>query len=942
MCRRRVWTRGGTLVLMAFSVTLTTGWAASGTLNFSAGGYTTHGSWSGDVTVSPAYWKPGDTISVDATLKHAGKHAKALTAAGILVDNFVLLVTAERTFDPGGHLRLPYDQYMSTLITPTGLPIEGGSQGAITTRFGGPFKGPVDQFVKVPVAAAGLRPDSGTVLLHASAQLPSDLPPGLYRLRIDYGVSQGNSNYSLNGDGFASQPFFRGTQPQSFIYSPLIPADGMNVKGVAVQGSSIQPRVPWVLLNNYNSNGYRGVVADEDQPYFAIAARNIIQDDVVLARFDSAGKPLSYNLEPQFIANSNDACIDIPWDYASGEMSVEVTAPDGTTVSLGKYPFLRQSGAGPTTGKAALTAWVPPAYGQYALTATGWINDIYGRRYEGGGTFHFWIANRLTLATATFQGMPYPIGSVYGRDVAFSPPVPADVTVTAMLYPNSDPAKVQTMTWGGKASMAGVFGALQGNKSFALSVPGEYCAKVLATYTDKGGHLWVSTMRHAGVVYDPNGPIVARGKKLAVNNSYLDRGDTRDEGYIDATTDSQHLIHLNFPYNQGDVLLIASDGQGANKIIPTLTYENKINPQRDDSALNGIGTTNLQLKTSNGYSPHMFPEYITDWAYYYGAAARPGFVSRFIVGETAVRGPYWSVSPNSFGGQINASSNGDMPGDIYRLMGGVVLRKSDAAPAYAGYISSAFILPHGANNNRVIAPGSEDLVGSTGQHSKVFLVGPRPGMTYPAGTTFGAALQIDPILPVNITFKLTYPDGHTAQTSGVSDAYGSFSGKDRFLLDTPGLYRFTLDANWNGNPAIMPGLPPQGGEIYVVESQLPAGAAGIQITTPDGTTFDPVTGIHLLGKSTADKIHFAVVMPGAVLDGGDLTVTNGQFDYYFSPTAMHGKASTYDTTNRVTGKPELGDVIHLTLFSEEKTSDGQTYHSFARIVLRGNQVRVAR
>jgi hypothetical protein len=894
------------------------------------------------VVVSPAYWKPGVTITVDATLRQAGQHARALSAAGIQADSFVLLVTAERTFDYGGHIRLPYDQYMSTLITPTGLPIEGGVQGAITTRFGGQFKTPVDQFVKTPVAASGLRPDSGTILMHATAKLPDDLPPGIYRLRLDYGVSQGNSNYSLNGDGFASQPFFRGTEPQSFVYSPPIPADGVTVKGDAVQAGSIQPRIPWVLLNNYNSNGYHGVVADEDKLFFAIAARNIIQDDIVLPRFDGSGKALSYSLEPQFLANSNDSCLDIPWDYASGEMSVQVNGPDGSTVSLGKYPFLRQSGAGPTTGKAAVTAWVPPSYGQFTVTATGWIQDIWGNQYQGGGTYHFWIANRLTLATATFQGMPYPVGSTYGRDVAFAPPVPADVTVTATLFPNSDPAKAQTMTWGGRASVAGVFGALQGNKSMALSAPGEYQAKVVATYTDPGGNLWVATMRHAGVVYDPNGPIVARGKKLAVNGSYVDRGNSNDEGYIDAATDGEHLIHLNFPYNPGDVLLIASDGQGANKIIPTLTYETKVDPKRDDAALNGIGASNLQLKTSNGYSPHMFPEYITDWAYYYGAAARPGFVSRFLVGETAVRGPYWSVSPNSFGGQINASSNGDMPGDIYRLMGGVVVRQAGAAPAYAGYISSAFLLPRGSNNNRVIAPGSEDLVGSTGQRSKVFLVGPRPGMTYPVGTTFAAAFQIDPIVPVNITFKITYPDGHTAKTSGVSDAYGSFAGPDRFVLDTPGIYRYTVDANWNGNPAIMPGLPSEGGELYVLEALRPANVTGIQIATADGTTFDPVTGIHITGKSTADKVHFTAVMPGAVLDQGDLTVSNGQFDYYFSPTAMHSRAETYDIANRVTGKPELGDVVHVTLFSAETTAEGQVYHSFARVVFRGNQVRIAR
>ena len=942
MCKQRAATRGGTLVLIAMSVLWSASWAGSGTLSFSAGGYTTHGNWSGNVVVSPASWKPGDTVTIDATLQQAASHSQALAAAGINADSFILLVTAERTFDYGGHLRLPYDQYLSTLITPTGMPIEGGYQGAITTRFGQLFKTPFDQFVKTPIAAIGLRPAEGTVLLHASGQLPNDLPPGVYRLRLDYGVAVGNSNYSLNGDAFAYQTSFRGTAPVSYAFSPLIPADGVTVSGAAVQAGTIQPRVPWVLLNSYNSNGYHGVIADEDKPYFAIAARNMIQDDVILPRLDGNNKPLSYNLEPQLIANSNDPTIDIPWDYASGEISVAVTGPDGAATSLGRYPFVRQSGSGPTTGKPALTAWIPPAYGQYAVTATGYIQDIYGNKYQGGGTFRFWIANRLTLATATFQGMPYPIGSTYGKDIAFAPPVPANVTVTATLFPNSDPTKAQTIACGGIASAGGVFGALQGNKSLTLSAPGEYSAHIVASYTDRGGNLWVASMRHAGVVYDPNGPIVARGKKLAINGTYVARGETNDEGYIDAATDNEHLIHLNFPYNPADVLLIASDGQGANKVIPTMTYETTANFQRDDAALNGIGTSNIQLNTSNGYSPHMFPEYINDWEYYYGSAARPGFVSRFVVGETAVRGPYWSVSPNSFGGQINASSNGDSPGDIYRLMGAVVVRKPGAQPAYAGYISSGFMLPRGTNNNRVIAPGSEDLTASTGQKGKVFLVGPRPGMTYPVGTSFAAALQVDPIVPVNITLKMTYPDGRTAQTSGVSTTLGSFSGPNTWVLDIPGIYIYTIDANWNGNPAVMPGLPAGGGEIYVVEAQPPANATGIQITTADGTTFDPVAGVHITGTSTAATVHFTAVMPGAVLDHGDLPVTNGKFDYYFNPIDLHSKAETYDIADRTTGKPALGDVVHLSLFAAEKTPDGQTYHSFVRVVVRANQVRVAR
>jgi hypothetical protein len=149
-----------------------------------------------------------------------------------------------------------------------------------------------------------------------------------------------------------------------------------------------------------------------------------------------------------------------------------------------------------------------------------------------------------------------------------------------------------------------------------------------------------------------------------------------------------------------------------------------------------------------------------------------------------------------------------------------------------------------------------------------------------------------------------------------------------------------VDANWNGYPAVMPGLPPGGGEVYVLEAQPPAGAQGIRIVTADGVTFDPVAGIHIVGKSSADKVHFTVVMPGAVLDQGDLPVVNGQFDYYFSPDNLHSRAQTYDVVNRVTGKPELGDVVHLSLFSEEKTADGQVYHSFQRVIVRGNQVRV--
>jgi len=76
-------------------------------------------------------------------------------------------------------------------------------------------------------------------------------------------------------------------------------------------------------------------------------------------------------------------------------------------------------------------------------------------------------------------------------------------------------------------------------------------------------------------------------------------------------------------------------------------------------------------------------------------------------------------------------------------------------------------------------------------------------------------VQIDPILPVNVTFTLDYPDGRAVTTSGTGDSTGSFSGA-KWALDIPGIYRFFLTGDWQGNKALMPGLPPDGGVLYVI------------------------------------------------------------------------------------------------------------------------------
>jgi len=919
------------------------------------------GEWNAFVDYQPTSWNPGARVRVSINLSFQKKIVNALKKKYPVIDKACILITAERDFDPEGYQHVPWDCGVSTLLATTGLPIEGGGMTTLSRFTGSTQRTPVDIMLEVPISAFDTEDRASgwyKEIISCSFDLPKDLPSGLYRLRLDFGLKLERNLYTyfgfeseqywynFNGDGIGYRSW---DQNISCLYSPPIAASGLDVAGKMINGSQIKRKCYFALLWDYDSNGYKGVVAQEDQDKVAISPRNIIHDEVVLPRFAPEGWAYDYSLEPHILLDDIDPQRNIPWRYDKGEWSVNVTLPNGSSINLwsqkvtvpipngtrlnlGTSKFVTKNWIGPSTNNSILTSWVPPAYGKYTVEAKGWIEDIWGNRYYGGGNYSFWIANRLTIATATFQGQPYNVGNRYGRDIAFSPPVPADVTVKANLYVNSDPENVRTVISTGKATPGGVFGAAQGMKYLPLDSAGEYQGEITATYWDHEGNLWAGVMRHAGVVYPENSSIIAHGKKLDIQGGLVDRGEQHFEGYYYGNG-SIKLDHMNYPYNSGDALLIASEEQSANKIVPVLTYEEKDSNATYDQSLQDIGRSNIQIKTSNDLSPDMFPEYITDMAYYYASAPRPGFMSRFIVGQGNVFAPYWSISPNNFGGQYGASNNGDMPGDIYRLLGCVVLKPRNSTPEYAGYQASAFILPNGSNNNRIIAPGDEDLPSPDGKPARFFLVPTRPGMVYQVGTNFTAVLQIDPVVSCTVRYILTAPDGSKRIAEGIGDKFGYFTSKDKWTLDQPGVWNYTINATWNGYKGRVPGLPDEGGYIFVLENGDPGGP-GMTLNLSGEQTFSPTSGLEIHGNSSASQVYFAAITPGAVLDQGIIPVSEGKFIYKFDPNKMADKIKTYDIINLENGKPEIGRIVHLTFFSEEKGTNGP-YHSFVRVIFRG-------
>ncbi len=901
-----------------------------------------NGPWGGELRLPKGQWSPGQLIEGEAVLSLPAATLSAMTEDGLVGEKWLCMVSAERLFDSAGNLRLVQGIGCSTFLTPTGLAIEGGPQGVLGPRGGSPYRSYADVLVEVP-AKSLVRAGDGSIDVRFPFRfvIPADAPSGVIRLRCDFGLAENraghvNHRHSLNGESFARKQ----RDGWSEMFSAPLPLGKGEMKN--------RLRVPWVAMSRYSSNGQRGIVAAEDAGYFALSPRHIAPADPIFPLDDVRGRRQEYDVIPDVLAWKSDKQRQLDWAADAGKMDAELHFPSGKVTRFDNIRLAPGRDGGLAAADAKAGRWRAEEYGAHTLVLRGALLDRWGNRYEGGGTYRFHIAERLTIATATFLGQAFQTGQRYGAPIAINPGLAGEVAVELTVIPQSDPARRKTVTYAGKTTESGVFGPANGLKPFLLEEPGEYLAVIRARATDKDGRLWMAALIHAGVIFPPDSPVEARGKKVRVGKEYLARGETQFEGYVEGGLPSpgtdgrytkadlqkfRHLDHINYPWFSGDALLIAAEGQGANKIEPVLTYVRKGQPEEPKRGTLGIGLSELQAPACpGGWDPFTHQELAKDrGGYWYAGAPRPGFPSRFMVATHGVFAPYWPTSNTNFGGQIGASANGDMPGDIYRLLGGVVVPEGGSAVSYAGYLASAFILPAGTKNNRVVAAGAEDVLGADGKPGRFFLVAVRPGMVYGLGAGFSPFLQIDPVLPATVRYELVAPSGKSFRTEGTGGATGHFIGKETWQLDEPGVWAYRFKAHWNGQPGRMPGLPASGGWLFVTEARELAQAAKLDLGLPAKNPFDPATGFRVQGATTASRVYLSAITPGCVIGQWELPVKNGRFEWGFDPAAIHATVPIYDIQHRGTGRPMLGRVVHLTFFARQDSGKW----AWGRIVVRG-------
>jgi DNA-binding beta-propeller fold protein YncE len=879
------------------------------------------------------------------------------------------------------------------VLTPTGLPIEtqtdlvgwSDHQGRIHVE-------PGPQGVETHIREVGF----------GTWRVQGRVAKTLLRLEFEIPHRTPKGTYSLNGHIYP-----RGTGEFFGLEHP-----GEVFWGRVTVGNPVQPRLACVLLGSAGSGGSRGAIAREDLTAYNFAPRSVLRPEKLIIPRDDArtNKPIRYPLDPYLpLVSLTDRPHEcrlwpprISFDCESSSLTVRVKAPDGTTDRIGPAPLVAAQNdltcvcpdrlirdriiapVGTSYGNPSLAdiyhliGWGAfdytfTQYGHYVISLNGRINDLSGAPHTLSGTHDVFDARPIDIDIFLEPGPPLWPGVRIYPQTRVLPPVPADVRMSFLHMPDSNPANASTLRFTGEANRWGVFLPDPQQSPVLFENPGEYRCDVTVKYVDQEGVWWMASRRGASVVVTPNSDVVIHGERGNRTPSMKWRARwfiARNSHFITGTpVDAFDMGHTCYPYENGDVAWLGD--RDPDSLFPNLTFEDRegtiasLVAERWPAVRSGAGRAGLYpdalrpedrlaigempfvSSSSKGFSPSMKPEAVDQWAYFYSTSWRPGVSVRSHVAEDMVPASYWFFD-DVYGYQFGVGPNGDLPGDVKMNYGGTVFRDLKAGICHYGAYASMLVLIDPETDpigRRVMPPFDGLLPGSPpcgplleigGKRYDMFLTygAVAPGAVLEVGDRFCISGVVWPPISGIVRGSVTSPSGKRTPFETPSDVVGLFNTPGP-VASEPGEWIVTAEGRCNGKTStgvIADLVPedkwPRGGGIGLEDTSfvvpvVPSNAESIAFDLTQERCLSPPRPFVIRGyfpkDRNAERVQVLVSLSGQVIDCRELSAEKGRFTYTYDPQSLSKQFPNIDVTlpspDPIQRQPAWYDTVTFTFWA---------------------------
>jgi len=933
---------------------------------------------------SRTFWA-GDLLNIRGELRlYSPAISPAVNPADMLVSGSVSL---RMLFNAAGRSVPAQNYFTSSLLTPTGLPIQ--------------HAGNADHWLEVGFEVSNWRRTgdhsfAGDLLV--TCRLPENVLPGVYRpiLHLSF------SGVPTDTTWLAAYVVHHTYNTNQAVLPPL------------TVGQTAQPRLIFRLLMEDFGQGVHGAGAREDRKTFNLTSQIVTHGtEYATPRVDAySGKAIAYRMEPflptiSFADRRMPTPPLLPFDLPGGQLTVSVLEPDGTVRKLGSAPFkqsfhrTKTTRAGQelnpgttqindvyslaTSKRAFRTTF--SQYGRHIVTMKGSVKDVWGNRYQGGGTFDVWVAEPLHIYPAVLPGTPFEVGNHFNPSLQLYPAVPADVTMTLTLLHDSDPYKAVTFAVTGKANEFGSFSPT--SEPLALSQPGELQIDLVATYTDSQGTVYRGSMTWGSVVETPSTPLIAHGRRGVDSLRHI---PDRSWFFLchDLAIPAGSVSHSFNSYFNGDILWSrmnesACGGDslllGASVQDTTGDIEAAIRSRAEHRQLAFSSPGDLVERFSNaeiplfistisGRPPQIAPEEIDQMAYSYRSSQRPGVRVREVVADDGQSGGYWRLD-TLYDDQLGVGIQGDLPNDFkfqyvgvvyrdlerkvnqYAIQGGLWVFIPDDDPG-----GSRLMPPFAGRGNGGWTTDGGPILKLKGEDIDMFILptGTLPGSVLEVGDLFRFSGHLAPTLNSQVKVKVTSPSGKVHNIRGQANKIGYFYDPTAdFAVDEPGAWAVDVtiwhDGECSGGPTIAPYpsgnvLGSEGGRywFYAVpdkEHRLPVGkpANGFLKFT------DTVAPIKISGSLpagiTGGIIDYTITMPGYILEHGQVQAVNGKYQFVFDPVTLNKDSPNLDLLSRQAFRAGLSDTFAIGLLLKGREGENSVYYANS-IIIEGDRVFVGK